>query len=290
MFDRRRLFVRGVAVAGAALITPRLSAFAQSDGATPAAATPVVPVDISTLPLKQPGQLTVHADQPLYPPFFIDNDPTNGKGFESALTYAIGERLGFTKDQIKWGYTSFNSSYAPGPKPFDFYITEVSITDARAKAVSFSDPYYNSPLVIVTKKDAPLLQAKTLAELAAFSFGTQVGTIYYTYINDTIKPNKGTLVFDTNAESLQALENGQIDAVVEDLETGVFTTTVEFQDLAIGGILPGNPGKGSGLVFEKGSPLVPYVNSALHSVIADGTRDKLVEEWLPKTSDLITYS
>src|SRR2546430_64821 len=98
-------------------------------------------------------------DQPLYPLFFIDNDLTNGKGFEGSLAYAIGERLGFTKDQIKWGYTSFNSSYAPGPKPFDFYMTEVSITDDRAKAVDFSDPYYNSPLVVVTKKGSPVLQA-----------------------------------------------------------------------------------------------------------------------------------
>src|SRR4051812_1763749 len=106
MFDRRRLLVRGAAVAGAALLTPRLNVFAQSDSATPAA-TPYVPVDISQLPLRNPGQLTVHADQPLYPPFFVDNDPTNGQGFESALTYALGERMGFTKDQIKWGYTSF---------------------------------------------------------------------------------------------------------------------------------------------------------------------------------------
>src|SRR4051794_5987441 len=103
MVTRRGLLLQGASALGTFVLAPRFTAFAQ-DSATPAAATPVVPVDISTLPLKNPGQLTIHADQPLYPPFFIDNDPTNGKGFEGALAYAIGERLGFTKEQIKWGY------------------------------------------------------------------------------------------------------------------------------------------------------------------------------------------
>jgi polar amino acid transport system substrate-binding protein len=290
MIDRRRLLQRGALLAGAAALAPRLSVAAQSDTATPPAATPIVPVDISTLPLKNEGKLTIHADQPLYEPWFIDNDPTNGKGFEGALAYAIGERLGFTREQIEWGYTSFNTSYAPGPKEFDFYMTEVSITDVRAEVVDFSDPYYQSPLVIVTKKDSPVLQAKTLAELAEFKFGTQIGTVYHTYLVETVKPKQDPLVYDTNADSLQALENGQVDAVIENLEIGIFNTTIQFDDLAMGGLLPGNPGKGMGLVFEKGSELVPYVNSALASVIADGTRDKIAEEWLPKTDNLITYS
>jgi polar amino acid transport system substrate-binding protein len=267
-----------------------LSVLAQSDAATPAAATPVVPTDISTLPLKTPGQLTIHADKPAYPPFFIDDDPSNGKGFESALAYAVGERLGFTRDQIVWGYTSFNASYAPGAKPFDFYITQVSITEERKRAVDFSDPYYKSPLVVVTKQDSPVLEATTLAELAKFSFGAQVGTTYYTAITDYIKPEKETLVFDTTADSLTALVNDQIDAVVQDLESANYITSEQFEGLAIAGQLPENPGEGTGMVFEKGSALVPYVNAALASVIADGTRDKLIEEWLAPPADLMVYS
>ena len=286
----RRQFVRsGIALAAIGL-TARSSALAQSDAATPAAATPVVPTDISTLPLKTPGQLTIHADQPAYPPFFIDNDPANGKGFESALAFAIGERLGFTRDQITWGYTSFNASYAPGPKDFDFYITQVSITDERKRAVDFSDPYYTSPLVVVTKQDSPVLEAKTLADLAKFSFGAQVGTTYYTAITEYIKPEKETLVFDTTADSLTALVNDQIDAVIQDLESANYITSEQFEGLAIAGRLPENPGQGTGMVFEKGSELVPYVNAALASLIADGTRDKLIEEWLAPPKDLIVYS
>jgi polar amino acid transport system substrate-binding protein len=287
--SHRRQFIRSGVALAAVGFAPRLSALAQSDAATPAA-TPVVPTDIATLPLKNSGQLTIHADKPAYPPFFIDDDPSNGKGFESALAYAIGERLGFTRDQIVWGYTSFNASYAPGPKDFDFYITQVSITEERKRAVEFSDPYYTAPLVVVTKEDSPVLEAKTLAELAKFSFGAQVGTTYYTAITEYIKPEKETLVFDTTADSLTALVNDQIDAVIQDLQSADYITSVEFEGLVIAGQLRENPGQGTGMVFEKGSALVPYVNSALASIIADGTRDKLIEEWLAPPADLTVYS
>jgi len=287
--SHRRQFIRSGVALAAVGFAPRLSALAQSDAATPAA-TPVVPTDIATLPLKISGQLTIHADKPAYPPFFIDDDPSNGKGFESALAYAIGERLGFSRDQIVWGYTSFNASYAPGPKDFDFYITQVSITEERKRAVDFSDPYYTAPLVVVTKEDSPVLEAKTLAELAKFSFGAQVGTTYYTAITEYIKPEKETLVFDTTADSLTALVNDQIDAVIQDLQSADYITSVEFEGLVIAGQLAENPGQGTGMVFEKGSALVPYVNAALASLIADGTRDKLVEEWLAPPADLTVYS
>jgi polar amino acid transport system substrate-binding protein len=291
----RRQFIRGAAGAaafvGAAAAAPRFVARAQSTpSASPAAATPVVPVDISTLPLKTKGQLTIHADQPLYSPWYENNDPTNGKGFEGSLAYAIAERMGFTKDQIKWGYTSFNGSFAPGPKDFDFYMTEVSITTARKEAVTFSDPYYKSPLTIVTKKGSKVLEAKTLDDLKKFKFATQVGTTFYTYITETIKPTTEPLVLDQNSDTLQTLENDQVDCVIEDRETAIYNTTIQYKDLAIAGILPGTPGDGMGTVFEKDNPLVAWVNSALASVIADGTRDKLADQWLPKVEGVPTYS
>jgi polar amino acid transport system substrate-binding protein len=288
--NRRQVLQLGASLFAAAAATTRLEALAQSDAATPAAATPVPPFDISSLPLKTPGQLTIHADQPAYPPFFIDNDPSNGQGFESALAYAVGERMGFARDQIVWGYTSFTGSYAPGPKDFDFYITQVSITDERKRAVDFSDPYYRSPLVVVTKEGSPVVEATTLEELAQFSWGAQVGTTYYIAIAEDIQPTQEPLVFDTTADTLTALVNDQIDAVVQDLESANFITSEQYEGLVIAGQLPRNPGQGTGMVFEKGSLLVPYVNAALASVIADGTRDELIEEWLAPPADLMVYS
>jgi polar amino acid transport system substrate-binding protein len=72
------------------------------------------------------GQLTVATDKPVYPPWFVDNKPANGKGYESAVAYAVADQLGFSKSQVTWAYEPFNSSYAPGPKKFDFDINEIS--------------------------------------------------------------------------------------------------------------------------------------------------------------------
>src|SRR4051812_6350861 len=71
------------------------------------------------LPLKKSGTLTVATDSPAFEPWFVNNDPTNGKGFESAVAYAVADRLGFSKDQVTWTKVRFNNSYKPGPKPFD---------------------------------------------------------------------------------------------------------------------------------------------------------------------------
>ncbi|MCA9858350.1 MAG: amino acid ABC transporter substrate-binding protein [Thermomicrobiales bacterium] len=247
-------------------------------------ASPVV-ASIDELPLRNAGKLTVHADQPLYAPWFIDNDPTNGQGFESALTYKIAERLGFTADQVEWGYTSFNASYAPGPKDFDFYITEVSITETRAEAVDFSDPYYSSPLVLLAVDGSPLFEAQTLEDLKPYTFGAQVGTVYYTYIVEVIQPDNDPLIFNTNSDAIQALANGQTDADLQSLQIGQAIVTFQFDNLGIVGLLPDGE-TNMGMVFEQGSELVPYVNLALQSLKDDGTLDALIAEWLPIPEEL----
>ncbi len=86
------------------------------------------------LALKNSGTLTVGTDKPAYPPYFADNDPTNGKGFESAVAYAVARQLGFSNSEVQWKTVPFNSSYAPGPKDFDFDINEISITPEARQA------------------------------------------------------------------------------------------------------------------------------------------------------------
>ncbi len=103
----------------------------------------------------QSGVLTVATDNPAYAPWFEHNTPSNGKGFESAVAYAVASLLGFKKSQVKWVTETFNNSYAPGPKAFDFDINEVSITPARAKAVTFSVPYYKPSPSPTTRRRSP---------------------------------------------------------------------------------------------------------------------------------------
>lgn len=284
----RRTIVTGLAAAG--LTAPaftRLARQAAAQDATPVAE--MQEIDNAALPLKQPGKLVVHADQPLYEPWFIDNDPTNGEGFESALVYALAEQMGFTPEQVEWGYTAFNASYAPGPKDFDFYITEVSITEPRKEAVAFSDGYYSTPFVIIAPDDSPAQEATTLEDLRQYRFGTLVNSSYATYITEVIQPEPEMSVYNTNAEAIQALVIGQVDVNVESREIANQVVTNEFPELDIVGALPG-PGTELGMVFEKDSTLVPFVNQALANLRANGTLDALVEEWLPAPPELPAIS
>lgn len=280
----RRVFIPAAVVGVSSL--GRLLGTAAHD-ATPATSPSASPVaqGIGQLPVKIPGQLTVHTDSPVYAPWFVDNDPSNGKGFESALTYALAECLGVSADQVVWGVTPFIESFAPGEKDFDFFITEVLITDQRKQAVDFSDPYYVSRLTLVAQKDSPVFAAETLADLKSFLFGAQTGTNNAAYIEEIIQPDQPLVEFDTNLATMQALSDGTIDAILEPLQTGLEMETFQFDNLALVALLP-DSGHDMGMVFEKGSTLVPFVNQALKSLQDDGTLDGLIAEWLPVPEDL----
>jgi polar amino acid transport system substrate-binding protein len=105
--------------------------------------------------------LTVATDDPVYEPWFEDNTPSNGKGYESAVAYEVGSLLGFDHKQVKWVTEPFDSSYAPGPKRFDFDINEISVTPARAKVVSFSISYYNTTQSIVALRSNAIVTKHT---------------------------------------------------------------------------------------------------------------------------------
>jgi len=208
------------------------------------------------LNLRTAGQLTIGTDSPAYPPWFQDNDPSNGKGFESAVAYAVAEQLGFTPDQVTWVKVPFNTSYKPGDKDFDFDINQISITPARAEVVDFSDGYYAASQAIVALKGADIAGAQSLADLATYKLGAQTGTTSLTAIRDTIKPDSDPAVFEDTNSALQALRTGQIDGLVVDLPTAFYMTSVQLP----GGVIIGQfqPVSGEqeefGMLFEKGNP------------------------------------
>src|SRR3954454_9188142 len=128
------------------------------------------------LPLKNPGTLTIATDSPAFEPWFVNNDPTNGKGFESAVAYAVADQLGFSRDQVEWVKVRFNNSYKPGPKDFDFDINEISITPERAKVVDFSEGYYSAAQAVIALQGSPAADATSVADLASYKLGAQTGT------------------------------------------------------------------------------------------------------------------
>ncbi|MGZ5400885.1 MAG: ABC transporter substrate-binding protein [Nocardioides sp.] len=269
-----------------------LGACAPADDAEPEAVdpTPTSADQCATdeLPLLEPGTLTIATDSPAFPPWFQDDDPTNGKGFESAVAYAVAEELGFSEDQVSWVTVPFNSSYKPGAKDFDFDINQISISPARAEAVDFSDGYYEASQAVIALEGTPIADATNVAELADFTLGAQTGTTSLTAIRDVIQPATEATVFEDTAAAKQALLNGQVDGILADLPTAFFITAVEIPEATlIGQFQPElDQQEEFGLLFEKGSELVPCVNEALATLREDGTLDQIEQEWLSDVVDV----
>ena len=231
------------------------------------------------------GTLTVATDSPAFEPWFKNNDPSNGKGFESAVAYAVAKQLGFDKSAVTWTKVPFNSSYAPGPKKFDFDINQISITPSRAKVVDFSDGYYTASQGLIALKDSPAAKATSLDDLKDLKLGAQTGTTSLTAIREDIQPTSEPLVFQSTNAAKQALLNGQVDAIVADLPTAFFITAVQIPSATIVGQFEQQTGSPEefGMLFQKGNPLVSCVNQALATMKSDGTLDAIEKKWLSQT-------
>lgn len=230
------------------------------------------------------GVLTIGTDDPAYGPWFDNNDPSNGKGYEAAVAYAVAEKLGYSNDKVKWVKVPFNKVIQPGCKNFDFDINQVSITDERKKAVDFSTGYYDVNQAVITVKGSKIANAKSIADLKGAKLGAQVGTTSYSTIKDVIQPTQAAAVFDTNDVAKQALANGQIDGLVIDLPTAFYITAVDLKNGLIVGKLPAQSGgEQFGLVLSKGSSLTKKVSAAVDALRADGTIAKIADQYLANT-------
>jgi polar amino acid transport system substrate-binding protein len=232
------------------------------------------------LALVSPGTLTVGTDKPAFPPYFEDDDPTNGKGFESAVAYAVADELGFAKGDVKWTVVPFNASYAPGPKAFDFDINQISITPQREKAVSFSRPYYVAPQAVVVGKGSDLTDVGSLADLSDATIGVQIGTTSLDAVEEVIKPAQDPKVFNDSNDVVTALKQNQVDAVVLDLPTAFYLTAAQVPGSKIVGQFNAPGGDSFGLLSEKDSKLTPCLDEALKKLESSGQLEQITNKWM----------
>jgi polar amino acid transport system substrate-binding protein len=246
-----------------------------------AAETPAGPsCEKADLELKTSGQLTVGTDKPAFPPYFVDDDPTNGKGFESAVAYAIADKLGFDKSEVKWKVVPFNASFKPGPKDFDFDVNQISINEQRQRAVDFSEPYYETPQAVIAQKKSPAAGATSLAELKDTQIGVQIGTTSLDAVNESIQPSKQPKVFDDSNATVTALKQNQVEAVVTDLPTALFLTAVEIPSATVVGQFSAPGGDTWGALLEKDSPLTECVSQAITDLRDSGELEQITEQWI----------
>ncbi|MCU0484160.1 MAG: ABC transporter substrate-binding protein [Chloroflexi bacterium] len=283
---------RPAALALAALLVAACGTSASPTPA-PSAADSCAP---ESLALVTPATLIIGTDNPAYSPYFLprdggntppwdteySGDPTTGKGFESAVAYAVADNLGFAADEVAWVAVKFDNSYAPGPKSFDFYLAQVSYKPERAESADLSDGYYWLNQSLVGVADTPIAGAKSVADLKGYQLGAQAGTTSYDTIVNVIKPDKDVRVYDSNDAAIQALTNKQIDGLVVDLPTAFYITSAQMDNgVIVGQFEPtGTEQEHFSLVLAKGSPLTACVNKALAAMTADGTLEAITQEWM----------
>jgi polar amino acid transport system substrate-binding protein len=240
------------------------------------------------------GKLTIGTDNPAYPPYFQIpegtatapwelGDPTNGEGFESAFAYALAEELGFAKEDVVWVVVPFDNAYAPGTKPFDIDVNQVSFSAERAQAVDMSDGYYSLNQSIVALKDNGLASARTVADLKAFKFGAQTGTTSLDTITNVIAPTAEAMIYNSNDDAIAGLKAKQIDGLVVDLPTAFYVTAAQVENSVIVGQFAAPAGADAehfSVVLAKDSPLTDCVNAAIAALKSDGTLDAITQEWL----------
>ena len=265
---------------------------------TEVAATTAAEADCSreSLELIEDGRLTIGTDNPAFPPWFEGgtpdgseweiNDPATGEGFESAVAYAVAEELGFAEDEVAWVVVPFNNSFRPGQKDFDFDINQISVTDERDRAVDFSDSYYEVNQSLVALEGTPITEATSLADLAEYRLGAQVGTTSLDYIQENIQPEQEPRVYDTSNDVVAALNGSQIDGIVVDLPTAFFLVgSGEVENGTVVGQFPSTGGQEHfGMLFEEGNPLRDCVNEALDTLRDDGTLEEIQQEWLSENT------
>lgn len=277
------------AAVAATLALATACAPADESDSEPAADTDVTLEDCQPddLELFEDGTLTIATDSPAFEPWFTDDDPTNGEGYEGAVARAVAEKLGFGPEEITWVTQGFNEAIKPGDKPFDFDINQFSITSEREQVVDFSSPYYKAQQGVITLEDSEFADVTSLADLQDAKVGAQVGTTSLE-ATEQLGLTSDPLVYDDTSKAAQALQNGQVDAIIADVPTAFYLVAAELDGATLVGQFEPRTGESEefGLLLDKDSPLTPCVSAAVDALAEDGTLEQLQEQWLSDAVDV----
>lgn len=274
------------------LLALALFAAACGDNANDASAGAQPACGVGDLNLVEPERLTIATGDPVFPPWIFDQDPTGGRGFESAVAYALAGELGLDAEDVNWVRVSADEAATAGATNFDFAIEQYRITEELAEVVAFSDPYYTVRYALVAQDGSPVEAAATTEDLLGMRLGTAIDAGTLNYIDRIIQPAERAEFFETNGAAKAALEAGQVDALVYDVPTSYVVTALEMPDASIVAQLaqPDDPAEQFGLVFATSNSLLDCVNLAMASLTASGVLADLEQEWLAEGGRIRTIA
>jgi len=215
-----------------------------------------------------------------YQPFnFIDTSTNKPKGYDYDIFAEICKRINCQTEFIATTWDSMVAVMGGNGKAdtFDVGADGITITEERAKNVDFSEPYITSQESLLVRKDENRFSTpndlKTMTDL---KIGTQLGTTNYDAAVALVGKDR-VVAFDQFGPAVQALINGDVDAVIIDNVAGMGYVGVSAEKLKLLK-LPIHTEE-LGFMFNKGSSLVAPVNAALDAIKADGTIDTIYKKW-----------
>lgn len=278
MNKKKALLLAGSTAALALLLSACSAENADSDGAADASAggSGFGECEITSTPdsiafeLDDPSKLTVATVLP-NPGWWNGDTPESiASGFEYCMAAEIANMAGVDRLELKnLAWDQYISGTATG---FDIAIAGTTITDERKQVFDFTTPYFESNLGIAVQKDADV----TADNLTEKTIGVLQGNMGAQYVQETLGVTPQ--LFQNQADMFTALQAGQVDAVVTDTTLALTSTNASNGALVVVGQIKLDQGYGA--VTPKGDANSAPLNEAVETLIADGTLDRLSEEWL----------
>jgi len=217
-----------------------------------------------------------------YPPFEFERDG-EPVGFDIDLMDEIGKRAGFTPEYQNVTFDGIIGGLSNNQ--YDVVISAMTITPERQQRIDFSDPYFNADQSLLVPSDAGI---GSVDELGDATVGVQIGTTGEIKANEF--KDEGTLegdvrTFDTIEDAFAALNNGQIDAIINDLPVSQDEVNSSDGELEIVQIIA--TGEQYGIAFPKDSDLRQDVNEALTEIKEDGTYEEIYKKWIGRAPEEI---
>ena len=227
------------------------------------------------------GETITVASDIAYAPFeYVENgEPV---GFDIDLMREIGRRAGFTPEFQNVTFDGIVPGL--GNNLYDAAISAMTITPEREESIDFSDPYFNADQSLLVPADSGILSVDDLADTVV---GVQLGTTGASTAEEYQAAGQVGEVrtFDTIEDAFAALENGQVDAVINDLPVSQARANQSDGRLEIVETIP--TGEQYGIAFPTDSELVEPTNQALEQIKQDGTYAEIYEKWIGVPPEVI---
>ena len=266
----RRSFLAAAGLTAAALALTACGGSASSTASSTASSAAVSTSAAAELTTVEAGKLTM-ATNATFPPYEMTTDSGEIEGIDVDTAKAIAEKLGLELQIDDMDFDAALLSVQQGKA--DIVMAGVTVTDERKAVMDFSDSYATGIQSIIVPEGSDIASPD---DLAGKKIGTQRGTTGYIYCSDDFG-DENVVAYDDGLTAVQALNNGQVDAVVIDNAPAqefiaanpglkILDTSYAEEDYAIG--------------MAKGSSLEDAVNAALKELKADGTLQSIVDKYI----------